>query len=35
VPAILLQIERLSVLKIIAAIADDRWRKVSGYQAAI
>jgi hypothetical protein len=35
VPAILLQIERLSLLKIIAAIADDRWRKVSGYQAAI
>jgi len=35
VPAILLQIERLSLLKIIAAIADDRWRKFSGYQAAI
>jgi hypothetical protein len=35
VSAIVLQIERLSLLKIIAAIADDRWRKVSGYQAAI
>jgi hypothetical protein len=35
VPAILLRIERLSLLKVIATIADDRWRKVSRYQAAI
>ena len=35
VPAILLRIERLSLLKIIATIADDRWRKVSRHQAAI
>src|SRR6202030_2767043 len=31
----LVQNERLSLLKIIATIADDRWRKVSRYQAAI
>jgi hypothetical protein len=35
VPAILPPIERLSLLKIIATIADGRWRKVSGHQAAI
>jgi hypothetical protein len=28
-PEILLRIERLSLLKIIASIADGRWRKVS------
>src|SRR6202030_3083095 len=35
VPAILLRIERLSLLTIIATIADGRRRKVSRHQAAI
>jgi hypothetical protein len=35
VPAILLRIERLSLLIIIATIVDGRWRKVSRHQAAI
>jgi CxxC motif-containing protein (DUF1111 family) len=35
VPEILLRIERLSSLKIIATIADGRWRKVSRHQSAI
>src|SRR5580658_2108754 len=35
VPRILLRIERLSLLKIIATIADGRWRKVSRRRAAI
>jgi hypothetical protein len=35
VPAILVRIERLSLLTIIDTIADGRWRKVSRHQAAI